>query len=73
MPMSEAFSISFILYTLIKLLHKSSERSSLVSGPGLNCLLWRPRILRLIVQQQPFIPPGDLPNPGIEPVTSESL
>ena len=32
MPMSNAFSISFNK----TLLHKSSERSSLVSGPGLN-------------------------------------
>ena len=35
MPMSEAFSISQ-LYFNKTLLHKSSERSSLVSGPGLN-------------------------------------
>ena len=34
MPMSEAFSISFILNE--SLLHRSSEWSSLVSGPGLN-------------------------------------
>ena len=42
MPMSEAFSISFILFFLSPLyfnktlLHKSSEWSSLFSGPGLN-------------------------------------
>ena len=35
MPMSEAFSISQ-LYFNKTLLHKSSERSSLVSGPRLN-------------------------------------
>ena len=34
MSMSEAFSIPFILNKI--LLHKSSEQSSLVSGPGLN-------------------------------------
>ena len=34
MSMSEAFSISFILYET--LLHKSSEQSSLISGPRLN-------------------------------------
>ena len=34
MSLSEAFSISFILYKT--LLHKSSEQSSLISGPGLN-------------------------------------
>ena len=32
------------LYFNKTLLHKSSERSSLVSGPGLNYLLQRPRI-----------------------------
>ena len=39
LPPSDAYVRSFLylLYTLIKtLLHKSSERSSLVSGPGLN-------------------------------------
>ena len=39
LPPSDAYVRSFLylLYTLIKtLLHKSSERSSLVSGPRLN-------------------------------------
>ena len=37
LPSSDAYVRSFLylLYTLIKL-HKSSERSNLVSGPGLN-------------------------------------
>ena len=35
---SDAYVRSFLylLYTLIKFLHKSSEQSSLISGPGLN-------------------------------------
>ena len=38
LPSSDAYVRSFLylLYTLIKFLHKSSEQSSLVSGPGLN-------------------------------------
>ena len=38
LPPSDAYVGSFLYlpYTLIKLLHKSSEWSSLVSGPGLN-------------------------------------
>ena len=38
LPSSDAYVRSFfyLLYTLIKLLHKSSERSNLASGPGLN-------------------------------------
>ena len=38
LPPSDAYVRSFLylLYALIKLLHKSSERSSLVFGPGLN-------------------------------------
>ena len=38
MPPSDAYvrSFPYLLYTLVKLLHKSSERSSLVSSPGLN-------------------------------------
>ena len=38
LPTSDVYVRSFLylLYTLIKLLHKSSERSSLISGPALN-------------------------------------
>ena len=38
LPPSDAYVRSFLylLYTLIKLLHKSSERSGLASGPRLN-------------------------------------
>ena len=38
LPPSDAYVRGFLylLYILIKLLHKSPERSSLVSGPGLN-------------------------------------
>ena len=43
------------LYFNKTFLHKSSEWSSLVSGPGWIHLLWRPRIPRLIIQQQSFI------------------
>ena len=42
MSMSEAFSLLYFNKTL---LHKSSERSSLISGPDLNSSPWRSRIL----------------------------
>ena len=41
LPPSDVCVRSFLypFYTLIKLLHKSSEQSSLISGPGLNSSL----------------------------------
>ena len=54
MPMSEAFSIS--LYFNKTLLHRSSERSSLVSGPGLNSSPPGAKNPGVVIQQQPFTP-----------------
>ena len=56
MSMSEAFSISFTLCTLIKLYYtKALSDQALSLGPNWNLLVWRPRILvSLVAQQQPF-------------------
>ena len=55
LPSSDAYVRSFLylLYTLIKFLHKSSEQSSLISGPGLNSSPGA-KNPSIVIQQQPF-------------------
>ena len=43
------------------MLHKSSERSSLLSGPGLNSSPPGAKNPGVVIQQQPFTGPGTLP------------
>ena len=56
LPSSDAYVRSFLylLYTLIKLYYKSSERSSLVFGPRLNSSPPGAKNPGVIIQQQPF-------------------
>ena len=56
MSMSEALSPLYFKKTL---LHKSSERSSLVSGPGLNSFLQSQEIRHLCMVQQQSLSSSD--------------
>ena len=54
LPPSDAYVRSFLCLLYTFLLHKSSERSSLVSGPGLNSSPLGAKNPSVVIQQQPF-------------------